>query len=217
MKVSFGRPIAVLCVALGMATGAAAQTVTLGGSLGDKAVLIIDGVPRTLVRGASHGSVKLVSVSGSEAVVEVANRRLALQLGGSQINLGGVDSPGGGSRIVMTAGNGGHFSTAGTINGQAVTFLVDTGATHIAMSQAEADRLGVRYRDGQRGLAQTANGQVPVHRARLASVRIGDVQVFDVDATVVPMQMDQVLLGNSFLSRFQMRRENDTMTLVKRL
>ena len=206
---------ALLCAALVCTGAASAQTVTLGGSLGDKAVLIIDGVPRTLARGASHGAVKLVSVSGSEAVVEVANQRIALQLGGAQVKLGSADSPGG-DRIVMTAGSGGHFVTAGSINGQPVTFLVDTGATLVAMSQAEADRLGVRYRDGERGMAQTANGLVPVHRARLQSVRIGDVQVFDVEATVVPMQMQQILLGNSFLVRFQMRRENDTMTLVKR-
>ena len=195
---------------------AAAQTVTLGGSLGDKAVLIIDGVPRTLVRGASFGAVKLLSVSGSEAVVEVGNRRVALQLGGAQVTLGSVGRTSSGDQIVMTAGSGGHFVSAGSINGQPVTFLVDTGATLVALGQAEADRLGVRYRDGERGMAQTANGLVPVHRARLQSVRIGDVQVFDVEATVVPMQMQQILLGNSFLVRFQMRRENDTLTLVRR-
>ena len=196
---------------------AGAQTVTLGGTLGDKAVLVIDGVPRTLSRGAMHAGVKLVSVSGSEAEVEVANRRVTLQLGGAQLKFDAAgNASGAGNQIVMTAGSGGHFSSAGSINGQPVIFLVDTGATYIALSQTEADRLGVRYRDGQRGMAQTANGPVPVHRARLASVRIGDVQVFDVEATVVPMQMDQILLGNSFLLRFQMKRENDTLTLVKR-
>ena len=200
---------------------AAAQTVTLGGTLGDKAVLVIDGVPRTLSRGASHAGVKLVAVSGSEAEVEIANRRVTLQLGGAQVKFDAAGNSSGngsanGNQIVMTAGSGGHFSSAGSINGQPVIFLVDTGATNIALSQTEAERVGVRWRDGQRGMAQTANGPVPVHRARLASVRIGDVQVFDVEATVVPMQMEQVLLGNSFLVRFQMKRENDTLTLVRR-
>ncbi|MEO7152528.1 MAG: TIGR02281 family clan AA aspartic protease [Burkholderiaceae bacterium] len=205
----------LLCAALGHA---AAQTVTLGGTLGDKAVLVIDGVPRTLSRGASIAGVKLLAVSNDAAEVEVANRRTTLRLGGAQLKLDPSASAGAsnGHQIVMTAGSGGHFSSAGSINGQPVVFLVDTGATFIALSQSEADRLGVRYRDGQRGMAQTANGPVPVHRARLASVRIGDVQVFDVEATVVPMQMEQILLGNSFLARFQMTRENDTMTLVRR-
>ena len=206
----------LLCVVLAVAGGASAQTVSLGGTLGDKAVLVIDGVPRTLARGASHAGVKLVEVTSASVLVEVGNQRLPLQLGGAQVNLGGKDSPGDGGLIVMTAGSGGHFTAPGSINGQPVLFLVDTGATYIALSQSEADRLGVRFRTGERGMAQTANGPVPVHRARLASVRIGEVQVFDVEATVVPMQMEQILLGNSFLARFQMRRENDTMTLVKR-
>ena len=51
---------------------------------------------------------------------------------------------------------------------------------------------------------------------RLASVRIGDVQVYNVDASVLPAPMSHVLLGNSFLTRFQMKRENDMLTLDKR-
>jgi aspartyl protease family protein len=47
-------------------------------------------------------------------------------------------------------------------------------------------------------------------------VRIGDVEVFNVEAAIVPAAMSHVLLGNSFLTRFQMRRDNDTLTLVKR-
>ncbi|MDH5541261.1 MAG: retroviral-like aspartic protease family protein, partial [Rhizobacter sp.] len=114
------------------------------------------------------------------------------------------------------AGSGGHFSTMGSINGKTVSFVVDTGATHISLSQAEADRIGLPYRNGQRGIGHTANGQVPVHRITIDMVRIGDVQVYNVDATVLPARMDQVLLGNSFLMRFQMKRENDTLTLDKR-
>ncbi|MEO6407825.1 MAG: TIGR02281 family clan AA aspartic protease [Burkholderiaceae bacterium] len=218
MAVRARHALRALCAGLfaSVVGHAAAQTVTLGGTLGDKAVLVIDGVPRTLSRGATLAGVKLINVSGSEAEIEVANRRVTLQLGGAQLRFDAADVVGNSNQIVMTAGSGGHFSSAGSINGQPVTFLVDTGATYIALSQTEAERLGVRYRDGLRGMAQTANGPVPVHRARLASVRIGDVQVFDVEATVVPMQMQQVLLGNSFLTRFQMKRENDTLTLVRR-
>jgi aspartyl protease family protein len=65
-------------------------------------------------------------------------------------------------------------------------------------------------------MAGTANGMVPVHRVMLTSVRVGDVQVYNVEALVVPGQMPYVLLGNSFLTRFQMKRENDVMTLEKR-
>ena len=193
-----------------------AQTVALSGSLGNKALLVIDGAPRTMAAGSTVQGVKLISVNGDVAIVEVAGKRVALRLGSAQVNLGGAASAGGGAQIVLTAGTGGHFTTSGSINGKSVRFVVDTGATHVAMSQAQADSIGLAYQKGQRGMSNTANGQVPVHRVTLEVVRVGDVQVYNVDATVLPAQMDQVLLGNSFLTRFQMKRENDTLTLDKR-
>jgi aspartyl protease family protein len=195
---------------------ALAQSVSLSGSFGDKALLIIDGNPRTVATGATVLGVKLISVAGGEAQVEVAGKRLALRLGGVQVNLSGAAAPAGGEQIVLTAASGGHFFSDGSINGKAVRFLVDTGATNISMSQAEAERIGLKFRDGQRALSNTANGLIPVHRVSLNVVRVGDVQIYNVDATVVPSQMDHVLLGNSFLTRFQMKRENDTLTLDKR-
>ncbi len=193
-----------------------AQTVSMSGSLGDKALLMIDGAPRTVATGATVQGVKLVSVSGNDAVVEIKGKRVNVVMGGAQVSLGGQASAGGGSQIVLTAGSGGHFMTAGGINGKAVRFLVDTGATSVAMSMAEAEHLGIKYRDGQRLFVGTANGAVPAYRVRLAEVRIGDVVVYDVEATVVPAQMEFILLGNSFLTRFQMKRENETLTLSKR-
>ena len=65
-------------------------------------------------------------------------------------------------------------------------------------------------------MVSTANGQVVVHRAKLDVVRVGDVQVYNVDAVVFPAPMDVVLLGNSFLTRFQMKRENNQLTLDRR-
>ena len=195
---------------------AAAQTVSLGGSLGNNALLVIDGKPRHVAVGSTVQGVRLISVSGNDALVEVGGKRLALQLGAAQVNLGGVQSEGGGKQIVLTAGTGGHFVTSGSINGKSVRFMVDTGATSIALGQDEAERIGLDYKSGQRGYSSTANGPVPVYRANLASVRIGDVMVYNVDAIVSPAPMPYVLLGNSYLGRFQMRRENDRMTLDKR-
>jgi aspartyl protease family protein len=62
-------------------------------------------------------------------------------------------------------------------------------------------------------MSRTANGDTPIFRTTLPSVRIGDVQVYDVEAVVSPSPMPYILLGNSYLSRFQMKRENDVMTL----
>ncbi|KNZ33809.1 MAG: peptidase A2 [Methylibium sp. NZG] len=210
------RLLAVCCVAFSVVGSAAAQTVSMSGSLGDKALLVIDGTPRTVAVGSTVQGVKLLAVSGADATVQVAGKRVTLRMGAAQVNLGGAASAGGGSQIVLTAGSGGHFTTTGSINGKSVRFIVDTGATHIAMSQATADSIGLPYRQGQRGMSNTANGQVPVHRVTLDVVRVGDVQVYNVDATVLPAQMDQVLLGNSFLTRFQMKRDNDQLTLDKR-
>ena len=206
-----------LLAALGLFCGAAAaQSVSMSGSLGDKALLMIDGTPRTVAAGSTVAGVKVIRVTGSETVVEFGGKRQTLPLGGAQVNLGGAASSGGGSQIVIAAGSGGHFVTDGSINGKSVRFLVDTGATNISMSEAEARRIGLDFTRGQRGIARTANGQVVAHRVSLGQVRVGDVTVYNVDATVVPAAMDQVLLGNSFLSRFQMKRDNDVLVLDKR-
>ena len=207
----------LLALAASAAFGSAAQaqTVSMSGSLGDKALLVIDGTPRTVATGSTVQGVKLVRVSNNEALVEVAGQRRTLALGG-QVNIGVADSPGGGTTIMLSADSGGHFWANGTINGKSVRFVVDTGATNVSMSQSQAEQLGLDYRSGQRGTSTTANGQVQAYRVPLTSVRVGEVEVFNVAATIVPVPMDYVLLGNSFLTRFQMKRENDTMTLVKR-
>ena len=192
---------------------AASQTVSMGGSLGSNALLVIDGKPRNVAVGSTVQGVRLVSLAGNDALVEVQGKRFTLRLGDGQVNLGGKQSEGTGKQIVLTAQSGGHFYATGTINGKTARFVVDTGATTVSMGQDEADRLGVDYKNGQRGMARTANGVVPAYRASLASVRVGDVQVYNVEATVLPVSMGFILLGNSFLTRFQMKRENDVMTL----
>ena len=206
------RPVAAV-LALLCASGAVAQTVSMGGSLGSNALLVIDGKPRSVAVGATVEGIRLVSVTGNDAVVEIKGKRVLLRLGDAQVNLGGKASEGGGKQIVLTAQSGGHFHANGAINGQSVRFMVDTGATLVAMDKYEAERLGVDYKNGRRGMTRTANGDVPVYAAKLASVRIGDVMVYNVDAAVLPTPMPYILLGNSFLTRFQMKRENDVMTL----
>jgi len=203
----------VAALALFLAATAAAQTVSMSGSLGSNALLVIDGKPRNVAVGSTVQGVRLVSVTGGDAVVEVQGKRFTLRLGDAQVNLGGKASEGGGKRIVLTAQGGGHFNTTGTINGKSVNFVVDTGATMVSMDQYEADRLGVDWKNGRRGMSRTANGDTPFFLTKLASVRIGDVQVYDVDAVVLPTPMPFILLGNSYLTRFQMKRENDVMTL----
>lgn len=205
--------------ALWLAASGHAQTVGLSGMLGGKALLIVDGsLPKAVTTGDSFKGVKVVSTLGDEAVVEINGRRHSLRVGDAPASVGGTGAAtdSGASRVVLTAGSGGHFFTQGQINGQSVQLVVDTGATSVAISTADARRMGLNYQNGQMVGISTANGVIPSWRVKLASIRVGDVMVYDVDGVVTSGSMPYVLLGNSFLTRFQMTRTNDQMVLEKR-
>jgi aspartyl protease family protein len=190
--------------------------VAYNGRLGNRALLVIGGQPKTVGVGETVEGVRLVALQDDTAQVVANGQRLSLRLGAAPISLGGSSGPAPGTRVVLTADLGGHFFGAGTINGRAVRFMVDTGATVVSLSQAEADRIGLPFRDAPRAVASTANGEVPVHRVMLQSVRLGDVTVPMIEAVVMPAAMPHVLLGNSFLQRFQFKRENDVLTLDRK-
>ena len=195
----------------------AAGSVTLTGSIGSRAILIVNGnPPKTIAVGESYQGVKLVSLQAEQAVVELDGKRVNLRMDTPVSIGGGGGTGGGGSRVVLSADSRGHFMTQGAINGRPVTFMLDTGATSIALSADDALRIGLDYSKGQRVVMNTANGQAQGYRLRLQSVRVGDVEVYDIDAIVSPQAMPFVLLGNSFINRFSMRRDADQMVLEKR-
>jgi aspartyl protease family protein len=204
--------LAALC-----APAARAQTVTLNGHIGsNKALLVIDGEPRTVAVGETVRGVTLRALAGTTAEVDVGTARRTLTLGAGPVRVSAASAPSNGQQIVIPAGRNGHFRTIGQINGRSVEFMVDTGASVVSMGQAEADMLGVDYRNGTPGLARTANGVIPTRSVMLRSVRVGDVEIANVEASVSPGTLGIVLLGNSFLTRFQMKRENDVLRLEKR-
>ena len=211
----------LLAVLAWLPAGARAESVALAGMMGSKALLVVNGAaPKTLAAGETHQGVKLISISGDQAVVEQSGQRQTLRVGEAPVSLGAgggaADAAGHGTRIVLNESSGGHFMTAGQVNGRAVQFVVDTGATTVAMSTLDAERAGIAYKNGQPVMMSTANGVTQAFRIKLNSVRVGEVEIYDVDAVVVPQPMPFVLLGNSFLTRFQMKRENNLMTLDKR-
>lgn len=211
------RLAASLCaLALGQALAQTPAQVQLNGMLGTRAaLLLIDGEPLTVQVGGSVKGVRLVALDEDRATVEIGGRRQTLTLGAAPGRV--TSTPSNAPRqIHLPMGPGGHYTTMGMINGRVTSFLVDTGATSISISQAEAEKLGLRFLHGRRIVTQTANGIVPAFMIELTSVRIGEVEVRDVTAIVIPSQMSHVLLGNSFLNRFQMRREHDVMTLELR-
>ena len=86
----------------------------------------------------------------------------------------------------------------------------------VSVGKTDAERLGLDLSTARQGVTQTANGPVPVQIIVLPRLRVGNVEVSNVGAVVMPSSMPHVLLGNSFLSRFQMRRDNDVMRLELR-
>lgn len=195
---------------------AAAQAVSLSGTLGNKALLVVDGnPPKVVAPGESLHGVRLVSLQEGMAVVEVAGQRRNLRLGGQPVSVGKPAPEGTGQRIVLSASSDGHFITQGLINARPVQFMVDTGATAVGVGVTDAERMGLDYQSGQPIQVETANGRGRGWRVRLASVRLNDVEVRDVDAIVTSTPMPYVLLGNTFLSRFQMTRTHSQMVLQK--
>ena len=194
-----------------------AQSVMLTGTIGSRAILIVDGsAPKTVAVGETFQGVKLLSLAAEQATVEAGGKRVALRMD-QPVSIGGSGpGGGGGTRIVLPASSGGHFMTQGAINGRSVNFMLDTGATTVALSAADAQRIGLDFSKGQPVRVNTANGVAQGWRVRLNSVRVGDVEVYDVEAIVSQQPMPYVLLGNSFISRFSMRRDTDQMVLEKR-
>ncbi|MBT2323888.1 TIGR02281 family clan AA aspartic protease [Variovorax paradoxus] len=189
----------------------------LTGTIGSRAILIVNGgAPKTVAVGETWQGVKLVSLAAEQATVEAEGKRVALRMDTPVSIGGGGPGGGGGKRIVLPADSRGHFMTQGTINGRTVYFMLDTGATSIALSAADAQRIGLDFSKGQPIRMNTANGTALGYRVRLNSVRVGDVEVYDVEAVVSEQPMPYVLLGNSFINRFSMRRDADQMVLEKR-
>ena len=206
---------AALACALPSLAAAADPAVALAGILGSKALLVVDGAPpRALAAGERHQGVTVVAVGREEAVIDVGGARRTVRLGDAPVSVG---QHGAASQRVLLVGDGqGHFVGTGQINGRTMRFMVDTGATMVALGAPEEQRLGLRYQSGEPVRMGTANGVVQGWRLRLDTVRIGELQVQGVDAVVMPHALPYVLLGNSFLRDLQMRRSDGQMVLEKR-
>ncbi|HMS26457.1 MAG TPA: TIGR02281 family clan AA aspartic protease [Burkholderiaceae bacterium] len=187
--------------------------------MGGKALMIVDGsAPKIVAVGDSYQGVKVLSTQGGDtAVIQIAGKRMNVRVGDLPASVGEqAGSVARGDKIILNAGDGGHFMTQGSINGKATQFMVDTGATTVAMGASDAARIGLDYTSGKPVRMQTANGSTLGYLLKLNSIRIGDVDVANVDAIVTQQAMPYVLLGNSYLSRFSMRKDNSQMTLERR-
>ena len=200
-------------------SSALGQSVALTGVLGSKALLVIDGsAPKALAVNESHKEVRLLQISGDSAVVDIKGQRQTVHLGAAPVSVGSRGGIGGAARsgrLVLIADSRGHFVDRGYINGKTMQYMVDTGASTIAIGRADADRMGLPYEQGAPVLMRTANGTAQGWRIKLDSVRLGEMEVYGIEAVVAPQSMPYVLLGNSLLTRFQMTRKGNEMVLEK--
>ncbi len=116
------------------------------------------------------------------------------------------------AEVVLQRNRSGHYVASGRINGREVTFLLDTGATYVAVSDELADSLGLRR--GMRITSQTANGVISAWQTQLSEVSLGDIKLFNVRASILPgLPEDEVLLGMSFLQHLEMVQQGKYLFL----
>jgi aspartyl protease family protein len=206
------------CSALALALAtlpALAAHVSFVGTIGDKAAILVidDRAPKTLKVGQTFAGVTLVSVAGERAVVEVEGERRTLVRGQHYQGRAAGDQR---QSATLAADTRGHFFTEGAVNGSPVRFVVDTGATMVALPATDAVRLGLDYRKGQLAVTKTAAGVVPVYRVRFDSVRVGTIELNGVEGVVIEQGLEVALLGMSFLNRVEMQHAGQLMTLTRR-
>lgn len=180
-----------------------------------KAIVNIDGKRRVLKIGkVSPEGVTLISADSDVAVIEIDGQQQEYKLG-RHVGTSFKNKKNAEAKIMPVDG---MYYTQGFINGRPVNFLVDTGATWVAMNANQARSLGINFRYvGKRGMVSTANGVVPVYLVKLDKVRVGEIELTNVEGGVLEGNSpSEVLLGNSFLNRLEMQRQGQVMLLKQK-
>ena len=193
-----------------------ATEVALAGVFPGKVLVVVNGgSPRALAVGATtQEGVRIISADGDGAVIEVDGRRQRLVVGQQALNLGGDGRRG--PTVTVHADSRGQLHAPGAINGSAIHFVVDTGATYVSLGRGDASRAGIDISRGEPVMMQTANGVAQAWKVKLDSVRVGDVVLRNVDGVVQGMDMPFALLGMSFLNRMEMRHDGPSLQLRQR-
>lgn len=201
-----------------MCTGGAVQATDIEvlALFRDQAVLRIDGTRYKLGPGeTTPEGVRLVSTYEAGAVLDVDGRQRRIALG-SKIRSSYQQAAR--EEVQVFRDGAGMFSTIGSINGMPVNFLVDTGATSVAMNAVQARRLGIDFRIvGEPGTVVTASRVETVYRVMLDSVKVGAIQLRNVEAVVLDgPQPQKILLGMSFLGRLEMQNDGQRLLLRRK-
>lgn len=207
------RALLIACLLFPVAP-AAAPEVRVVGLFSDRAVVVIDGRRQVLRAGASAtDGVRLIRADSEAAVLEIDGERVTAQLDGRVTAR--TSSPAKKQEIRLWRNPHGMYTTVGSINGLTVHFLVDTGASKVAMNTGMARRLGIDYRlEGEPASVTTASGVEHAWLVTLDTVRLGDTLVRNVGGVVVDGDHPEItLLGMSFLNRFEISNDGQLMTL----
>lgn len=213
------RSVTLLLATLSLTalSATAAPRVQVVGLFPGAAVLNVDS-QRKLVRAGQTGpgGVQVISADGKGAVLRVEGVERHYPL--SRELSAGYAAPER-KQLSIAKGQGGHYWIAGSINGQPVQFLVDTGATSVAINENQARRLGIDYRvTGRQVVVGTASGTAKAWQVHLNSVKVGAIDVMGVEAVVVEgSSPTEALLGMSFLGRVSWGEDQGVLRLESKI
>jgi aspartyl protease family protein len=208
------RPVAralAACLLLlsSLALAAPAEVV---GLFSGRAVLRVPGAGEVLFKvGQEKHGIRLLAADAKSATVayQGETHRLALSA-----RIAGAFQPVTRQQVTINADSYGQYYVRGAINGQYVNFLVDTGASIVAISSAMADSIGIDYRRGERGRVQTAQGLADAFFVDLGQVTVSSLKANGVKAAVIQGAYPvDILLGMSFLRSVRMEEEDGVLQL----
>src|SRR5437879_10205108 len=188
-------------------TPARAGEVALIGVIGDKAaVLAVDGGdPKAVKVGQNWNGVTVVAVEKERATVEIDGKRRVLMLGQ---HYRGAIAASDRQTATLAADTRGHFFAEASVNDVPMRLVVDTGASVVVLSAADASRLGVDWRQGPRRMMQTANGATAGYLVKLDKVKVGDIEHTNVKSTVPEQGLGAVgPLGRRVRNRAERQRD----------
>ena len=180
----------------------------------DKAILNIDGQQRMVRLGeTTPEGVSLLAADASHARIAIAGKVSDLKIDG-RISSTYAAAPAA-TVVRLVPGPNGHYFVDGQINGNSVRFLVDTGATAVAINKVTARRIGLQYRvDGTRGSVETASGSAIAYGVIFDEVKIQSLRLAQVKGLVIDgASPGDALLGQSFLNRLDIHREGAVLEL----
>lgn len=181
----------------------------------DKAMVVIDGSQKILKKGQTFKGVKLISSDSNSVVLQLHGQKKTFKLGTEIATSFKKADPG--KELIVWKDMNNMFRVHGSINKFSIHFLIDTGATSVAMSSVEARRLGLKYKKGTPMRSSTASGIAKGYALTLNEVKIGHIKIYNVRAVVLEGSFpSEVLLGQSFLSKIHMTRDGDKMKLRKK-